>query len=88
MKKQKIRAQEKERGQLANDATSSVYDQYLRCILSVTNLHVCFIISPRFSLVGVKNREEIHCFLILNESVTDGPTDMPTDPLIEMRGRI
>ena len=28
----------KEQGQLANDATMSVYDKYLRCIFSITCL--------------------------------------------------
>ena len=54
-------------------------------------LHVWLIISRRSSLVGVKNREEMRCFLVFKrkrDGPTDGRTDGRTDPLIEMRGRI
>ena len=59
--------------QLANDATSSVYDQYLRCILSIT----CLVNHFSAFLIGWSERNAVFSFF--NESVTDRPPDGRTD---------
>ena len=69
---------QKKQGQLANDATSSVHDYYLR-FLSVDGW---LIHSQRFLLAGVETRKEMHDFLLFwrkRDRRTDGPTDGPTD---------
>ena len=74
-------------GQLANDATSSVYDKYLRCILSIT----CLLNHFSAFLIGwskESRRNALFSHFLTKAWRTDRPTDRRTDPLIEMRGRI
>ena len=60
-------------GQLANDATSSVYDHSLRCILSVA----CLVNHLSAFLIGWSKES--------TDEGTDGPMHRRTDPLIEMQ---